>query len=94
MARTRSQSREPSIEPRLVHRQARTVGEGTARNARQTQQQLEPLSEGPSEIPDDDGRQQSAASEDEEISDADSAPIETYSQTELQILDPVEMESN
>lgn len=38
MARTRSQSREPSIEPRLVHRQARTVGEGTARNARQAQQ--------------------------------------------------------
>ncbi|KAG9726876.1 hypothetical protein KCU73_g12777, partial [Aureobasidium melanogenum] len=93
MARTRSQSREPSIEPRLVHRQVRTVvGEGTARNARQTQQQLESLSEGPSEIPDDDDRQQSAASEDEEISDADSAPIETYSQTELQILDPVEME--
>ncbi|KAG9887846.1 hypothetical protein KCV02_g18493, partial [Aureobasidium melanogenum] len=94
MARTRSQSREPSIEPRLVHRQVRTVGEGTAWNARQAQQQLEPLSEGPSEIADDDGRQKSAASEDEEISDADSAPIETYSQTELQILDPVEMESN
>lgn len=38
MARTRSQSREPSIEPRLVHRQARNVGERTARAARQAQQ--------------------------------------------------------
>ncbi|KAG9890887.1 hypothetical protein KCU94_g14800, partial [Aureobasidium melanogenum] len=94
MARTRSQSRESGIEPRLVHRQARTVGGGTVRDGPEAQQQLEPLPEGPSEIGDDDGRQQSAASEDEDISDADSAPIETYSQTELQILNPVEMESN
>lgn len=58
--------------------------------------ELEPLSEGPSEIADNDGRQQSAASEDEEVSDSDSdsAPIETFSQTELQRLNPVEMESN
>ncbi|KAH0362814.1 hypothetical protein KCU65_g7815, partial [Aureobasidium melanogenum] len=96
MARTRSQSREPSVEPHLVHRQARNVAEGTARNARQAQQQLEPLSEGPSEIGDDDGRQQSAASEDEDggVSDHDSAPIDTFSQTELQRLDPVRMENN
>ncbi|KAG9952640.1 hypothetical protein KCU85_g1907, partial [Aureobasidium melanogenum] len=96
MARTRSQSREPSIEPRLVHRQARNVGERTARAARQAQQQLEPLSEGPSDIGDDDRREQSALSEDEEgsVSDHDSAPIDTYSQTELQRLDPAQMENN
>lgn len=56
--------------------------------------ELEPVSEGPSEVADDDGRQQLAASEDEEISDSDSAPIETFSQTELKRLDPVKMESN
>lgn len=56
--------------------------------------ELEPLSEGPSEIADDDGHQQLAASEDGEISDSESAPRETYSQTELQSLDPVEMEGN
>ncbi|KAK6001839.1 hypothetical protein QM012_002329 [Aureobasidium pullulans] len=96
MARTRSQSREPSVEPRLANRHARTVGEEIARSGRQAQQQLEPLPEGPSETGDDDSRQQLAASgdENEEMSDSDSAPIETFSQTELQILDPIEMESN
>lgn len=58
--------------------------------------ELEPLSEGPSDIGDDDRREQSALSEDEEgsVSDHDSAPIDTYSQTELQRLDPAQMENN
>ncbi|CAD0108209.1 unnamed protein product [Aureobasidium uvarum] len=104
MARTRSQSREPGVEPRLVHRQIRTVGGGTAHNARQAQQQLEPLTEDMSEVEEDleddfandseDMGQQSAASEDEEVSNPDSAPIVTFSQTELQQLDPVQMENN
>lgn len=41
------------------------------------------------------GRQSADIGEEEEISDADSAPIDdTFSQTELQQLDPFEMESN
>ncbi|KAI4722863.1 hypothetical protein E4T48_00905 [Aureobasidium sp. EXF-10727] len=101
MARTRSQSREPGVEQPLVHRQVKAVGEGTARNARQAQPQLEPLTEDLSEVEreledndyEDLGRQ-SVASEDEEVSNPDSAPIDTFSQTELQQLDPVEMENN
>ncbi|KEQ70383.1 hypothetical protein M436DRAFT_53593 [Aureobasidium namibiae CBS 147.97] len=89
MARTRSQSREPNVEPQPTTRQVRRV-DGA----------LEPLVEYQSENEDDDnaseGRQSADIDEEEEeISDFHSAPIDdTFSQTELQQLDPDEMESN
>ncbi|KAI5197382.1 hypothetical protein E4T39_07360 [Aureobasidium subglaciale] len=97
MPRTRSQSREPSAEPQLVHRQARTRDVQLVRDTRQLQQQLEPLAEDLSEADDNgdvDLEQQEAASEEEEVLDSNSVPFDTFSQTELKQLDPVEMESN
>ncbi|KAI5275347.1 hypothetical protein E4T47_01706 [Aureobasidium subglaciale] len=98
MPRTRSQSREPSAEPQLVYRQATARDGQSIRDTRQPQRQLEPLSEGLSEAEDDndidvDSEHQEAASEEEDISDSDSVPLDTFSQTELKQLDPDEMEN-
>ncbi|KAI4846601.1 hypothetical protein E4T44_04971 [Aureobasidium sp. EXF-8845] len=100
MARTRSQSREPSVEPQSKIRQIRMADGGTASSVRQAQrQELEPLFEHQSENEDDDnisvGRQPADSEEEDELSDSHSAAIDdTFSQTELQQLDPAEMESS
>ncbi|THW22203.1 hypothetical protein D6D23_06144 [Aureobasidium pullulans] len=86
MARTRSQSREP--DPQASRR---------APNARKPQQQLQPLPEDDSEVEDNvdgdddvDVDQQSTGG----LSQSTGPRYDTFSQTELQLLDPENMESN